>query len=336
MDGISGGIVNQILNRSSGFAFTAQGKSSQFKQHHIFGIRGSKSLADWLTNGNVATVCGPRNLEVHSGIQKVFSSLQDGFNKYLVQHNPKCLHCVGHSLGGAIAELTAIWASDQGIPTKLYTFGAARVITSNYVHRASYNLEHYRVTHGADPVPNVPLWPFSHTVGEFQTAMNSGAFYSTGAHAMEESTPGYVNTVRAYKNYGSMSGTFKALHHKYTVLQYEQRHNATFSMRWQEEITNALITFLKKTGQYSLIAVQAGIGLGAQFYDLIARSLYYSVKKTPEVAGELKGLLGHMLVFVGQRSTSVKEMSIKFIHWVFGLMVKKLYITAKHAIERVF
>jgi hypothetical protein len=96
------------LNRSSGFAFTAQGKSSQFKQHHIFGIRGSKSLADWLTNGNVATVCGPRNLEVHSGIQKVFSSLQDGFNKYLVQHNPKCLHCVGHSLGGAIAELTAI------------------------------------------------------------------------------------------------------------------------------------------------------------------------------------------------------------------------------------
>ena len=36
--GVSGGVVNQILNRSTGFAFTAEGTTPQFKKHHIIGI----------------------------------------------------------------------------------------------------------------------------------------------------------------------------------------------------------------------------------------------------------------------------------------------------------
>lgn len=338
IQGVSGGLVNQILNRSTGFALTAEGASPKFKKHHIIGVRGTEftSPADWLTNANVGVTNGPKNLGVHAGFQKAFRSLRPSLSQYVTENNPRCLHIVGHSLGGAIAELTAIWASERGIATKLYTFGAPRVVLRDFIHRAAINVDHYRVTHGADPVPCVPVWPFTHTVGEYQTAMNGGAFFDFGAHSMAKSAPGYVNTVAAYKDYSSMGGALKTLHHKHTVLKYEQRHQASFSQRWQQIITDALVTLLKTTAQYGAIVAQAGIGVGLSFYDLLARCLHESIEQSPKIAEELRGLLGHMLVFAGKRTQAVKEMSTKFIRWVLGLMIKTLYTTAKQAIERVF
>ncbi len=337
IQGISGGLVNQLLNRSTGFALTAEGTSPLFNKHHIIGVRGTKftSPSDWLTNANVGVTIGPKNLGVHAGFYKAFSSMRPAFNEYLTQHKPRCLHIVGHSLGGAIAELTAIWASERGIKTKLYTFGAPRVVLRDSIYSAAMDIDHYRVTHGADPVPCVPTWPFTHTVGEYQTAMNDGAFFNPSAHSMAKSAPGYVNTVAAYKDYKSMGSSLKTLHYKHTVLKYEQRQQASFSKRWQQIITDALLTFLKTTGQYAVIMAQAGLSVGLSFYDILARCLHESIKKSVEVAEELRGILGHMLVFVGNRTQAVTEMSAKFIRWVLGLMIKTLYTAAKHAIERV-
>jgi len=337
IQGTSGGLINQLLNRSSGFALTAEGTSPQFKKHHIIGIRGTKmsSPSDWLTNFHIGITNGPKNLAVHAGFQKSFRSLRPELNKYITEKKPRCLHIVGHSLGGAIAELTAIWASERGIATKLYTFGAPRVILRDCVHRAAVNVDHYRVTHGADPVPCVPVWPFTHTVGDYQTAMNSGAFFSKSAHSMDEPTPGYLNTVSAYKDYKSMGNTLKTIHHKHTLLKYEQRHQASFSQRWQQIITDALITMLKLTGQYALIASLGAGSVGLSFYDVVARCLYESIEKYDEFEDHLRGVLGHMLVFVGKGTHAVKEITQKFIRWVLGLMIKTLYTTAKQAIERV-
>ncbi|WP_036956879.1 MULTISPECIES: lipase family protein [unclassified Pseudoalteromonas] len=335
--GVSGGLINQLLNRTTGFALTAQGISPQFEGHHIIGIRGTvfTSCADWLTNLNVAITHGPKNLEVHSGFEKAFTSMKPMFASYVKQHKPKCLHLVGHSLGGAIAQLSAIWASEQGIPTNLYTFGAPRVVLNHSVHSAAHNVGQYRVTHGADPVPCVPAWPFSHTSNEYQTAMNEGSFFNIGAHSMEEDTPGYVNTVAAYKDYGSMESSLKTLHYNHTVLNYALRYNVTFSLRWQRIITDGLITFLKKTGQYAFISAQAGLSVGLTFYDILARCLHESVVKFVELTEELKGLIGHMLAFVGKASYEVVELTTQFIRWVLGLMIKKLYMVAKQAIDRI-
>lgn len=337
IQGISGGLVNQLLNRSTGFALTAEGTSPQFTGHHIIGIRGTEfsSFADWLTNFNVGVTLGPKNLEVHAGFQKAFSSLKPFFNQYIIKNKPLCLHIVGHSLGGAIAELTAIWASELSVHVKLYTFGSPRVVLLNATSRAAHNIEHYRVTHGADPVPSVPIWPFAHTVGEYQTAMNTGAFFNINAHSMT-SSPGYVNTVNSHKDFKGMGQALKRRHHINTVLNYEQRHQATFSSRWQETITDELITYLKKTLQYGAIVAQSHASMGLSYYDLLAKCLHKGIKTSIVVAEELRGLLGHILVFVGQGQQAVTEMSVKFIRWVLGLMIKALYTTAKQAIERIF
>ncbi len=135
---------------------------------------------------------------------------------------------------------------------------------------------------------------------------------------MAKSAPGYVNTVNAYKDYSSMDSALKTLHYKHTVLKYEQRHNASFSQRWQQIITDALITLLKKSGQYALIAGQAAASVGLSFYDLLARCLHESIVRIPDAEEALRGLLGHMLVFVGKGAQAVKEMTVKFIRWVLG------------------
>ncbi|XQF93404.1 hypothetical protein ACOBV9_05595 [Pseudoalteromonas espejiana] len=124
---------------------------------------------------------------------------------------------------------------------------------------------------------------------------------------MEKSEPGYVNTVAAYSDYASMENSLKTLHHNHTVLKYSSRYNVTFSLKWQRIITDGLITFLKKTGQYAFISVQAGLGLGLTFYDTLARCLFDSVVKFVELTEELKGLIGHMLAFVGKKLTRLKN-----------------------------
>ncbi|WP_281557915.1 lipase family protein [Thalassomonas sp. RHCl1] len=167
--GTSGGLINQLLYRSTGFAITAKGKNPQFKDHHVIAIRGTEfsSASDRLTNFHIGITNGPKNIGVHAGFQKTFRSMRPAFDRYVTEHRPKCMHCVGHSLGGALAQLTAIWASERSIPAKLYTFGSPRVVLGHFSPKAALNIEHHRMVHGADPVPYVPTWPFAHTAGKY-------------------------------------------------------------------------------------------------------------------------------------------------------------------------
>ena len=330
--GISGGIINQLFNRQTGFALTAEGRAGVFKKHHIIAIRGTDSGADWLSNFNVGLTNGPNNMAVHAGFHKVFRSMRPAFEQYVNEHKPRCIHCVGHSLGGALAQLTALWARERGIPAKLYTFGSPRVITEHNVPKAAANITNYRIIHGADPVPYVPTWPFAHTAGEYQLAMHDSARLNGAAHLMENEAPGYINTAGSYKDFSGMAGSFKPLGAERVVLDYDNRHQANFSQRWQRRIADALITFLKAGGRYTIVAASVGL----TFYDVLARNLEEIILASRSAAEQLKGILGHILVMVGRGWEKVKEMTAKYIRWVIELMIKALYKTAKSAIDSVF
>ncbi|CAD6581197.1 MAG: hypothetical protein ASARMPRED_000441 [Alectoria sarmentosa] len=65
---------------------------------------------------------------------------------------------VGHSLGGAIADVAAAEIRKAGTPADLYTYGAPRIagpVLSDYItdQKAGGN---YRTTHYDDPVPRLP------------------------------------------------------------------------------------------------------------------------------------------------------------------------------------
>ena len=70
-----------------------------------------------------------RNLPAHVGFNKTFNSIKPTLETYFNKNTTGPVHCVGHSLGGALATLTANWLHNKqgGRPISLYTFGAPRV-----------------------------------------------------------------------------------------------------------------------------------------------------------------------------------------------------------------
>jgi hypothetical protein len=76
----------------------------------------------------------------------------------------------GHSLGAALATLTAVDLQNAGLsPIRLFNFGSPRVGDTDFSNYVSSTLkDHSRVTHHKDMVPHSPMHErFTHIDGEW-------------------------------------------------------------------------------------------------------------------------------------------------------------------------
>ncbi|QLE87148.1 lipase family protein [Shewanella sp. Scap07] len=333
-----------FINKKTGFAAMGTGKG-QYSGDAIVAIRGTylPSLADWGTNLQLALHTADNNQPVHAGFQRAFSSLKPQFQQFLNQwctnHPGKAVHCVGHSLGGALATLTADWISSRYTKNvNLYTFGAPRVGQLGFALKNTTKVpNNYRCTHGADLVPKVPLWPFFHSPYKgFEYRLDRSQGLSMEAHGMsplEGGNPGYLVSANC-EDWSSLQR--KSNEYLQPVrLKYEDRNQASFSDYWSERLSAALITLLRETRYYAAVAVQATISAGATFYDLVARTLETIAKTATKAADQVKGLLGHMLAFAGSAVTLVADLTYHTIRAIFNKMLKRLYAGVREALKWV-
>lgn len=99
---------------------------------------------------------------VISGILAEVKSLKSKFSGYYVK-------CTGHSLGAALAQLTAMALKDNNIQVAtLYNFGQPLVGDQNYASCANTYVATERVTHLKDTVPHIPFesWGYAHACRE--------------------------------------------------------------------------------------------------------------------------------------------------------------------------
>ncbi|QCF26450.1 lipase family protein [Hydrocarboniclastica marina] len=339
VSGRSGSFIS-FFQKTSGFALVGHGKN-QYRGHHVIAVRGSKTGHDWLTNGNVGLSTSIGGSAVHSGFNQTFGSMRSALDGLLSPHLASSMaegvHCVGHSLGGALASLIGQWINHRyRKPVNIYTFGAPRVGMEGFAASStSAAFAHYRCTHGADPVPNIPLWPFVHApTNGFEYRLDTGTGISPGAHGMGDSAvPGYRNTART----GDWSGLRQnSLDYLRTPvrLDYERRMEASFSGYWADRISAALITLLKDAGYYSAVLLQAKIGTTLTLYDMLARTLEKIAAAAANFSSQVRGLLGHMLVFAGYVATRVADLTYSFIRWVFDRTTSALYRAVRQAIDR--
>ena len=143
--------------------------------------------------------------------------------------------------------------------------------------------------------------------------------------------PGYVITSRGqWEDLQRKGDTVKAVR-----LFYERRFECSFSTHWQERLTHALITLLKDAGYLTAVSVQMGVSGVMTFYDYLAATIEKVALMSPQFETQVMGLLGHMLVFAGKVVTTITELSVRFIRWVFKVTLEAMYRVARQAIEMV-
>jgi pimeloyl-ACP methyl ester carboxylesterase len=127
--------------------------------HAVLSFRGSDpvTLPTWVTDAVVRLVeCGEYEVRVHQGFSAVLRHTWAKVESLLDEARDKPLFLTGHSMGGALAVLTACRLAKMGRPpTAVYTFGAPRV--GDRVFCSRYVLPTYRVVNRLDLVPELPL-----------------------------------------------------------------------------------------------------------------------------------------------------------------------------------
>lgn len=130
----------------------------------VLAFRGSRSIRNWLANADFIPV--PTDIcpdcTAHQGFwdswQEARSGILDTLVKTANQYPSSKVVVVGHSLGGAIADLAAAEIRKQGINVDLYTYGAPRIsgkTLSDFITNQNRG-GNFRSTHTNDPVPRVP------------------------------------------------------------------------------------------------------------------------------------------------------------------------------------
>lgn len=331
LTGTAGTVFERLFRHQAGFGFIGQGRESGgYQGHYLLAIRGTAAKREVLTDLHFGLNSSSNHKKVHAGFNRVFSSQQDQLAAFFDKAPPGPVHCVGHSLGGALANLAANWLKTRyAVPVALYTFGAPRVGLSDFASASESRIESiHRCTHHADPVPMVPVWPFIHAGADYCLDRSKG--FKPSAHKM-----GYYSiNAAAYKDYRQMAGQRVSVAAP-TRLDYARRHEVSFTYYWAERITQALITLLKDAGQYTTIAASVGMCSTLTFYDLLARSLETIANLSTRYAEQQRGLLGAMLVFAGKPTVKVTELTYTFIRSVLDLMIKALMRVVRTALDAI-
>ena len=161
----------------------------------------------------------------------------------------------------------------------------------------------FRCIHGADPVPKIPLWPFFHAPlngNEYLLLRTQGINLS--AHSMPAG-PGYINTA--------------------------------YSAHWADKIAAALMIIMIDGGAIAIVASLPVAGTSiSTVYDMMARTLVDIIKIADTLKEQVKGLLGHMLLFAGRGANIAIEFPEKFIRWVFSVTISRLNRAARQALTQ--
>lgn len=322
----------RMLSSPSGFGFIATGKGSR-QGEALIALRGTVTAADWWTDANIGLASGPNGHRVHSGFNRTYEPIGQAIQSYLGKNNVSVVHCVGHSLGGALATLAASSVAGSGTGVRLYTFGCPRVGTMGFTHSLTKNIggdNIHRVFHTADPVSMIPIFPYLHA--PFATPGLpiewAGSRVAPSAHYMENyersigetqwhalraaQPPDWEARAKAWLDTASsqtgMMGGFRTL--------------------WM--ITQALSWVMKK------IAI-AGLGLAATaavtVLDQLASLLHKGAQMSIEIAGYVKTIIGSILKYLGRGVSAVANLTYSFVRWVLELLMRSLHTVVLTAVN---
>lgn len=113
---------------------------------------------DWL---DLAPRIVPQTVRAHRGVMRAVGEWFPLYQDYVTRFDDRSLFVVGHSLGGALAQVTAARiAAISSIQPVCYTYGSMKAGNREFGDWATeLGVTHYRYVFETDPVPDQPIWP---------------------------------------------------------------------------------------------------------------------------------------------------------------------------------
>jgi len=344
-----------LLNHKDGFGVCAQGGEGYENEVFLIfrGTTGANMGADILTDARMGISISPTGLPVHSGFDHCFVSMLPDIKRFFdtLGGHVTLVHCVGHSLGGAIATLAAEWvARTRKYPTKLYTFGSPRVGTNLFaksVTSALISKNIHRVHHRTDPVSMVPLYPFMHIpsmeVGHYLPCTYT--LLSADGHRM----PNYITSVS-----GKAWDTLKDMPEEpYTIaasieawLESKSPVDTSSAAFWRW-IESSLIYVIKKIAEGATTAASAalsvaGITLQAAFISAftIADKMAYILAEGIDLSKNISIWVVHLMRKLMQAlgmavAKTSKELTHSLITYVLTRLSAKATREAINALRQI-
>ena len=342
--GFQGRSGNMVWHSLSGFGYIAAGEGP-FAGDVLVTTRGTLSTADWLSNANVGVQFGPSGLPVHAGFHEVWKSFKPHLQTFLRGRNPTRIHCVGHSLGGALATITADMISAARIAdVVLYTFGCPRTGDAVFARALTQRVgaaQIHRVYHPSDPVPMIPLFPFWHApVGRAGLAISNAktGLVDKSAHNMLAS---YIPAVAGTTWLGLINAASKRADEAQQVqgwLERSAQGQSGFVMgsaRLLDMIGRALQWLMQSAFKLAGHGLSAALSVGATVLDQVAWALSTGASLSIQVAGYVKTLIGAIFSFLGRSAMGVADVTVAFLRWVLGLLYTSVRAAAQGALARL-
>lgn len=336
-------IGGQLLRTTKdGFGVCALG-GKKYENELFIIFRGStfaNNNADWISNGRIGIQTSNNGLPVHIGFNSIFNSMLPGIKDYLSKvQNIKTIHCIGHSLGGAIATLTADWISTHRSQTvKLYTFGAPKpgllLFAGNLTRKLGRN-NLFRVYHATDPVPMIPLFPYVHPPlpGFGHYISSSENILSAEAHDIGK----YISSVSdvSWRHLERRAPAYTVDHAIEQWLQSKFPVNSADPKLWQW-INAALIYVLKKILGPAAHMLQVGLMGALTLADMIAWALRRGIESIQQTSDWVKLLMRKIMQALGMKLIdSARDLSQALMRRVLMRLMQRIDEEAKKAIYRI-
>lgn len=340
---IQGEVGGRIFRAAKdGFGFFAKGSGDYINDAFLVfrGTTKANNKADFLTDARIGLTLSKTGLPVHIGFNHTFNSMLADIGRFITGANVTgTVHCIGHSLGGAVASLAADWvARNTAHAVKLYTFGAPRVGTEWFAKRTTSSVgpdNMYRVYHRTDPVPMVAFYPFMQApYAHHAYFIHSNQPLTTGeAHRMVH----YVGSV-AEKQWLELQTVRDQPYDIEAALESWLRSkspvNASSASFWRW-VDSALIYVIKKITTAAIVHLQASfIGLHT-----VADKIAYILAKGIDLADSISVWVEHLMRKLMQAlnmkvASNKNELTTQLIRQVLVRIQEKSAQDARNAVQR--
>lgn len=333
-----------LLNTEDGFGICSAG-GDRYKNDLFLVFRGTikSSNADILTDARIGIKNNSSGLPVHIGFDHCFRSMENEISKFIDSYRKQVMtvHCIGHSLGGAVASLAADWVVNKtNHNVKLYTFGSPRVGTEWFVKSTSTAIGHeniHRVFHRTDPVPMVPLYPFMHAPynNNGHYVFSADPLTSGAAHEVRR----YIQSAKQYKSWKSMNLVPEQPYNVEVAienwLKSKSPVNTSSSTFWRW-VESAIIYVLKKITMGAIYMLQSVFIAGFTIADKIAYILAKGIDLAENISIWVQLLMRKLMQALGMVVAKSKEqLTRSLIRYVLIRISDKATRDAQNAIRNV-